>query len=500
VRTHPPSDIPAAPSPPRVADPAPVRLLPGLGRRPHVLLVDDEPAVRRGVARLLLGKGFEVDTAEDGQAALSLLGTRGIDVVLLDHGLPGVSGLSLLPRLKQHHAEVEVVLIKALGQPDTVAAARAGAFDVVDKPFDDGDHLALIIERAAERRRLLARTRSLEGRIDQHERLGELLGRSAKMLDIHRRALAAATSNAPVLILGEPGTGKELVARIIHRRSARAGTPLVTLDCGAIPEARLEAELFGDGDAGASSDEPKGLLALADRGTLFLDGIEALPSSAQARLAQALSERALPFAPAGRPHPIDLRILAAGSADLRERVADGRFRQDLFFRLLAIPLELPPLRRRREDIPLLAYHFLETHARRAQRPIRKISVEALRALRDHPWPGNVRELAAAIEHAVVLARGETILPADLPFAGDPQREGEEAPKGLALSSALVDLPYAEARDRATTAFDRAYAEHLLASTSGNVSEAARRAGMDRSNFRRLLKRARQKSRVHEDAG
>ncbi len=454
-----------------------------------MLLVDDEPAVRRGVARLLLGKGLEVDTAEDGAAALALLGTRNVDVVLLDQGLPQLGGLTVLARIKQQHPEVEVILVRALGEADTAAAARAGAFDVLSKPFDDADHLALVIERAAERKRLLARNRALEGRVDEHERLGELLGRSARMIDLHRRALAAAATTAPVLILGEPGTGKELLARIIHRRSPRAESPLRVLDCGALPPALIEPELFGE----HADDDRPGLLALADRGTLFLDGVEALPADVQARLGRVLEGRALPRAEGAAPRPIDLRVLAAGGPDLRERVADGRFRQDLFYRLLAVPLELPPLRRRREDIPLLAYHFLQTHALRAHRPIRKISVEALRELRDHPWPGNVRELSAAVEHAVLLARGEVILPADLPFASASRADGDEAPRGLSLSSELVELPYATARDRASIAFDRAYVDHLLEQAAGNISEAARRAGMDRSNFRRLLKRARGKT-------
>ncbi|MFO0762410.1 MAG: sigma-54 dependent transcriptional regulator [Byssovorax sp.] len=464
---------------------APDRLLPGLGRRPHVLVVDDEPAIRRSVARALLGKGFEVDTAEDGAAALSLLGTRPIDVILLDHGLPQAHGLAVLAQLKQQHPEVEVIVVKALGQPSTAAAARAGAFDVTDKPFDDEDRLALLIERAAEHKRLLARGRALEDRALSHERLGEWIGRSAVMAGLYRRALGAAITRAPVLILGEPGTGKELLARIIHRRSSRAEIPLTVLDCGALPEGLIEAELFGDGaPPSAEHRASEGLLARADQGTLFLDQVDALPLGAQARLAEALADPSR-----------DLRVLAASHPDLRERIAGGRFRRDLFYRLGAVLLEPPPLRRRREDIPLLAYHFLEAEARRRDRPIRRISVEALRALRAHPWPGNVRELAAVIEHASTLARGDAILPADLPFLhADPidhdLTEHHLAERRLALPPALLDRPYAEARDRAAIAFDRAYAEHLLRAAGGNVSEAARRAGMDRSNFRRLLKRAR----------
>jgi len=458
--------------------------------RARVLLVDDEPALRRSAARLIMTRGFAVDTAEDGAAALDLLKTRPVDVLLLDLAMPRMSGMEVLAKVKEQHPEVAVVVMTPFGEVEpAVAAVQAGAYDFVVKPFASADEVSLSLEKAADHQRLASRTKSLERRLEQHERFGEIVGSSTRMVDVYRTALGVAPTSSTVLILGENGTGKELLARALHRHSTRADRPLGVVNCGAIPAHLIEAELFG-GDA----DKP-GIFELFDKGTVLLDEIGDLPPPAQLRLTQALSEGALRRAGAAEARPLDVRILAAGNIDLKERVSAGRFREDLYYRLSVVPLLLPPLRKRREDIPLLAYHFLQKYARRAGRDLRRISVEALRQLREYAWPGNVRELENAIEHAVVMARGDVITPGDLPIGRrDDDDEGESK---VLFGTDLGDTPYAEAKERAVDAFDKAYVERLMKRTSGNVSEAARQAGMDRSNFRRLLKKVRAKEQVDE---
>jgi DNA-binding NtrC family response regulator len=459
--------------------------------RARVLLVDDESAIRRSAPRLLVAKGFAVDTAEDGAAALALLETRAVDVLLLDLRMPTLSGIEVISRVKSRHPEVEVVMaIDADDATGALESIHAGAYDVVTKPFLDPDTLALVIGRAADHRRLVGRVRALERRLERHERFGELVGASKRMQEVSRLARGVAPTGSTVLILGESGTGKEHVARTIHEGSAREGRPFRTLDCGAVPEPLLTMELFGSvpGAFPGAVDKP-GIFELAERGTVFLDDLGALSLSGQAGLLRILTEQALSRAGESEARPVDVRVLAAANVDLRERVKAGTFREDLYYRLNVFAIHLPPLRRRKEDIPLLAYHFLQKYGPHAGREIKRISVEALRLLRENPWPGNVRELEATIEHAVVMARGEAIVPADLPAAPGGRDDDEPASPG---QEDLVEGPYAEAKDRVVSSFDRAYVQRLLERVAGNVSEAARLSGMDRSNFRRLMKKVEKK--------
>jgi DNA-binding NtrC family response regulator len=437
----------------------------------RVLVVDDEPVVRRTLARALMTRGIAVDTAESGTAALDLLRTRPVDAVLLDRGMPDLDGLTVLSHVRQDHPDVEVVMMIPAGDPASAEKAlRAGAYDVVQKPLDTPDQIARLLERAAERRRLVAKARSLEARLSAQAPLGEIVLASARMEELDRRVSSAASTGSPVLILGERGTGKELFARAVHRRSNRAGSPLHVLRVGALPEALVTTELLA-------------ALQEAEGGTLLVDDVDQLAPAAQAALAQALGG-------ARRP---DVRLVATALPTIRDRVKEGAFRDDLFYRLGVIPLEIPPLRRRKDDIPVLAYHFLSRFAPRAGKEIRRIGVEAIRRLREHTWPGNVRELSAVIEHAVVMAKGDALMPADLPI-GEPRAaadddDDENTGSAVLGDAALFDMPYADAKDRAVETFDRAYVGRLMKRAGGNVSEAARLAGMDRSNFRRLMKRA-----------
>ena len=443
----------------------------GIEGSARVLVVDDEPVVRRTLARALMARGIAVDTAEGGAAAIDLLRTRAIDAVLLDRAMPDYDGLAVLSRMRQEHPDVEVVMMVPGADPAAAERAlREGAYDVVHKPIEAPDMVARSVERAAERRRLIARARALEGKVAAQEPLGELVVASARMVELDRRATSVASTSAPVLILGERGTGKELFARAIHRRSNRAGGPLHALRLAGLPEGLALVELSG-------------ALEHAEGGTLILDDVADLPPAAQSALSRALE---------GRAH--DVRVVATAQPVIRDRVKEGSFREDLFYRLAIVPLEIPPLRRRRDDIPVLAYHFLSRLAPRTGREIRRIGVEALRKLREHDWPGNVRELAAVIEHAAVMAKGDVILPADLPIGQANDRDDDDdAPPGAVSvgGSELFEMPYAEAKDRAVEAFDAAYVDRLMKRGGGNLSESARLAGMDRSNFRRLVKRAKE---------
>ncbi len=461
--------------------------------KPRVLVVDDEPQVRRSLARLLMAR-FDVLTAEDGEAALALLASSPVDVMLVDLNMPRMHGMALLDHVKRDYRSIEVVMMTAFGDIDTaVAAVRAGAYDFLTKPFASNDAVTLTLEKAAEHKRLVDRTHFLEQRLEQHERFGELVGSSSRMQEVYRLALGVAPTTSTVLILGENGTGKELVARAIHQHSTRADKAFRTINCGAIPETLVETELFGSlrGAFTGAQDRP-GLFELADKGTLFLDEIGDLPQLAQVKLLRALSQGEIKRVGATETRIVDVRVIAATNVDLKERIAAGRFREDLFYRHNVIPIHKPPLRQRKEDIPLLAYHFLQKYARRASKDLRRISAEGLRILRDQPWPGNVRELENAIEHAVVMCRGDAILPGDLPFARPHPSEspGSQGGGEVHFDGDLAELPYTDAKDRATAAFDKHYVEKLMARTGNNISEAARQAGMDRSNFRRLLKRVR----------
>jgi two-component system response regulator HydG len=462
---------------------------------PRVLVVDDEPTLRRTLARLLNSRNMTVLTADDGAQAIELLGREKVDVVLVDLMMPKVGGLELLDHVRTSHAGIEVIMMTAFGDVETaVKAVRAGAYHFLTKPFRSNDEVVLTVTKAAERRRLVDRALLLERRLEQMEKFGELIGNSPAMQEVYRLAIGVAPTSSTVLILGESGTGKELTARAIHGHSPRVNNPFVAVNCSAIPVELVESELFGHvrGAFTGATATREGLFESADRGTLFLDEVGDLPPLAQVKLLRALQEGEVKRVGSNETRIVDVRVVAATNVDLRSRIAAGRFREDLYYRLNVVPISLPALRERREDIPLLAYHFLQKYAARSGSQVTKISPDAMRLLSAHHWQGNVRELENAIEHAVVFCRDDTMTPAELPF-GRPSNgvSADPAPPGGADPAlhALSALPYKEAKERSLEAFEVAYFEGLLARTQGNVSEAARQAGLDRSNFRRAVKRA-----------
>lgn len=462
----------------------------------RVLVVDDEPALRRSLARLLLSRGMQVVTADDGAAAIDLLAAQRVDVALIDLMMPHVNGLELLDHIKTNHHGVEVIIMTAFGDVETaVRAVRAGAYHFLTKPFRSNDEVILTVVKAAERRRLLDHAAMLEKRLEQMEKFGELIGNSPKMQEVYRLAVGVAATSSTVLILGESGTGKELTARAIHQHSPRADRPFVAVNCSAIPVDLVESELFGHvrGAFTGATATREGLFESANQGTIFLDEVGDLPSLAQVKLLRVLQEGEIKRVGSNDTKLVDVRVIAATNVDLRSRIAEGLFREDLFYRLNVVAISLPPLRERHEDIALLAYHFLQKYAARAGRSVHRISAEAMQLLQAQTWPGNVRELENAIEYAVVFCRGEEIAPDSLPMARTVHR-GAAAPRtsrepgGVVLPGGLLDLPYRDAKQRAVDAFETVYFDAVLRRAGGNVSEAARQAGLDRSNFRRAAKR------------
>ncbi len=471
------------------------------GNAVRVLVVDDEAGLRRSLERVLSSRGFIVDVAEDGEQAIAAVREREPEVVLMDIMMPRMSGLEALTHIKKIAPHLEVVMMTAHADVDTaVAAVKSGAYDFLTKPFASNDAVALAVTKAAEHKRLIERAHNLEQRLVAHEQFGELIGTSRKMQAVYRLIEGVASATSTVLILGESGTGKELVARAIHRRSPRAQKPFVPVNCAAIPKELVESELFGHvkGAFTGAQSARAGLFDSANGGTIFLDEIGDLPLTAQVKLLRTLQEGEVKRVGSDETKIIDVRVLAATNVDLKTKIADGSFRSDLFYRLNVIAIKIPPLRERDDDIALLAQHALQKLALRMGRPQKTLSSRALHALREYQWPGNVRELEHALEHAFVLARSDEISEQDLPFVASshvsmiPPSSGPTSGTTASFDAAnegLNELPYAEAKRRAMLAFDESYVKSTLERADGNVSSAARLAGLDRSNFRRLVKKS-----------
>jgi two-component system response regulator HydG len=440
---------------------------------PTVLVVDDEPSNLASIEKIFQRDGLRVLTADGAKAALEVVRSHRVQVVLTDLMMPGTSGVELLKAIKQLSPDTEVVMMTAYGTVETaVQAMREGAYDFVEKPLK---RMTIIksVRKAAERQSLVAENRSLRNEIKLLTKR-EIVGSSPALRRVLEVATQAAPSSATVLVLGESGTGKELIARFIHDHSARARAPFVAVNCAAIPETILEAELFGH-ERGAFTGalaRREGRFAKASGGTLFLDEIGELSAAVQVKLLRVLQE--------GEYEPVggdtvraDVRIVAATNKDLRAEVAAGRFREDLFYRLNVIAITAPPLRSRREDIPLLVDHFLGVYCAKNNRSRLEAPREVLQILMDYSWPGNVRELENVVERAVVLCRGDKLTPDDLP-EGIRQAPGAE-PSSLTFS---VGTPLDEV--------ERRLIRETLRHARGDKSVAAQLLGIStRTIYRKL---------------
>jgi DNA-binding NtrC family response regulator len=456
-------------------------------RRPNkILVVDDDRVVLRAVTQILERAGYVVTAIDDAVEALTAIKDPSIDVAVLDIKMPNLSGMDLLKAIKSDRPDVEVIMMTAFATVETaVEAVKAGAYDYLTKPFDNIDEVSLTVAKAAEHKALKDRTRVLEEALSARSQFEDMIGQSGQMRSVFKLVETVSYSSATVLIQGESGTGKELVARAIHFRSPRKDKPFVAVNCSALTETLLESELFGHvkGSFTGATANKKGLFEAADGGTLFLDEIGDVPAATQVRLLRVLQENEVKRVGSTESIKVDVRVIAATNIDLARAREQGKFREDLYYRLNVITVNLPPLRDRPEDVPLLAAHFLKIYAGKLDKKVTGITPAALEALTVNRWMGNVRELENVIERAVVLTAHQVIDLEDLPpgFRDAPKGAGE-----VEIFS-LAHLPYAQAKRLAMRAFERRYLSALLEKNNYNVSSAARAAGVDRSNFRRLLK-------------
>ena len=445
----------------------------------RILIVDDDAAMTEVLVEGLARRGFVAIGHTRGGAALQQLATEAFDAVVTDLRMPDMGGIELCEHIAGRRPDVPVIAITAFGSLETaVQAIRAGAYDFITKPLDI-DALELALNRAVQHRALREEVRQLRRAVEDTHRFDDLVGSSAPMLALYELLERVAESDASVVVTGETGTGKEVVARALHRHGRRKGGPFMAINCAAMPESLLEAELFGH-VRGAFTDaraERKGLLRVATGGTLFLDEVGDMPPSVQPKLLRALQERVVRPVGGDGEHPFDVRVVAATNRDLETAVEEGRFREDLYFRLNVIHVDLPPLRERGGDILVLAQLFLVELADRAGKGVRGISRPAAERLLSYRWPGNVRELRNCIERAVALTRHEELMIEDLP-------EKVRTPKASA-SLVVSDDP----SDLVTMdEVERRYILRVLESTSGNKRAAAKILGFDRKTLYRKMQR------------
>ena len=444
---------------------------------PSILVVDDEPGVRSSISGVLRDEGFDVDTADSGEECLDKANGAAYDVIVLDIWLPGLDGLTTLQRLRERQIDSQVVIISGHGNIESaVRAIKMGAYDFIEKPLSL-EKTVLVVRNALRQRDLEAENRFLRAKVDRQQQ-HTMVGESPAMNKLREQVSLAAPTNGRVLILGENGTGKELVARTIHLTSRRKNEPFVEVNCAAIPEELIESELFGHARGaftGAVADKP-GRFEQANAGTIFLDEIADMSLKTQAKVLRVLQEQVMERVGGTQRIKVDVRVVAATNKDLPAEIRAGRFREDLYFRLNVIPIFVPPLRERQQDIPLLAEHFMAILAAEYGRRPKRLAPEAAARLQQYGWPGNVRELRNVIERVIIMVGGDTITAQDLGFLGRDGVPDAPAPQGPVV-------PLSEARDQ----FEKDYILQTLAAQQGNMSRTAEVLGVERSNLYKKLR-------------
>jgi two-component system response regulator HydG len=439
----------------------------------RILIVDDDPAIRDACFQVLTRAGYEADLAANPKEALDLISRYEFDAVLLDLKMPGMHGLELLKQIKEANPQVEVIIITAYGTvQNAVEAMKLGAGDFLQKPFGP-EELRLAVRKALERRRLTLENIYLRSALEEKEGQVTIVGESPAIKQVLELARLVAPTDSTVLITGESGTGKGLLARKIHEMSPRKKGPFVTVDCGTLVPTLFESEIFGHvkGAFTGATSHKIGKFELANGGTIFFDEISNISTDIQAKLLKAVEDKEISPVGSHRLIRVNVRIIVATNKNLKTEVKKGTFRGDLFYRLNVVSIHLPPLRERREDIPLLARYFLKRFARKHHKPVRDFAEDVLEALSAYSWPGNVRELENTIERLVIFAKGTEITSADLSLAGFKEPEGEIFQE---------DLPLEEVEKR--------YIVRVLKRCRGNKSQAARILRIDRKTLREKLRR------------
>jgi DNA-binding NtrC family response regulator len=451
----------------------------------RILAVDDEKDMTRLLKRTLESEiDCTVSMAFSGEMALNILENDAWDLVICDIRMPGMDGFELLARIRERMPDLTVVMLTAFGNIDSVVKAiKSGAYDFIAKPFEQ-DELIFKIGKALERSRLLLENKQLLKARDKD--FSPLVGQSPAMEKVFEKISLVASSDVTVLITGESGTGKDLTARSIHRHSQRRKAPFIPVNCPTIPEHILESELFGHKKGAFTSafQDKTGLFQEADKGTIFLDEIGDIGLSIQTKLLRVIQEKEIKPLGDNRVRKVDVRIIASTNQDLRSRIAQKAFREDLFYRLSVITIELPALRDRIEDIPLLAEHLVAKNCKKLNQPMKTISDHVMDLLLKHPWQGNVRELENVLVQGILYSRSDEIQEADIPISGS----GAGDCPGDRLDTHIMEMPYREAKETVLTRFNHDYVGAKLSTFSGNITQAARDCGMDRQALQQVMKR------------
>ena len=433
-------------------------------KKPRILVVDDEAAIRESLNDWLLEDGYEVGLADGGETAVAMVMEKKWDVVLLDLKMPGMDGLEAMEKIKAARPDSEILMMTAFATIDTaVQAIKNGAFDYLVKPFDP-DQIEMQIKKIISHKELVMENILLRQQLEEKSRYDEIIGTSDAMQDVFDLITRVAPTDSTVLITGESGTGKELVAQAIHGNSKCCYMPFIAVNCGALPETLLESELFGyeKGAFTGAEHTKKGRFEMADKGTLFLDEIGDISLKTQVNLLRVLQEKQFRRVGGQELITVDVRILAATNRDLQKGILENRFREDLYYRLNVITIHLPPLRERKEDIPLLATSFIRRYCLKINKDERNISPSALKSLMEYRWPGNVRELENVIERALVIGRGNEITTGDLPFS-----QKSPGPKTLPKSLKMME---------------KFHIESILDDNEWNISRSARELDIDRQTL------------------